>query len=70
MSLLHTSPFRPCKMVMVDGQVFPVPHEDFMQVTKNGTIIYADTGDKPWKLLNAGLVARIEFLDAQPAEQQ
>lgn len=61
-SVLHRSPFQPFKFVMIDGREFPVPHEDYAQVTLNGTIIYADTGDKPWLMLNAGLVARIEYL--------
>lgn len=62
LSVLHAQPFRPFKLVMVDGKEYPVPHEDFAHVIKDGTIIYADTGDKPWKMLNANLVARVEFL--------
>lgn len=67
LGLLHSSPFRPFKMVMVDGVEFPVPHEDFMHVTKDGTIIYDDSGARPWRMLNAKLVARVEFLEAEPA---
>jgi hypothetical protein len=48
---------------MIDGTEYPVPHEDFTWVTPNGTIIYADTTDRPWKMLDANLVARIEFLE-------
>jgi hypothetical protein len=65
LSVLHASPFRPFKLIMIDGNEYPVPHEDFAHVIKTGTIIYADTGDRPWKMLNADLVARIEFLEEE-----
>lgn len=68
LSVLHASPFRPFKFVMVDGTEYPVPHEDFAHVIKDGTIIYADTGYTPWKMLNANLVTRVEFL-AEAAER-
>lgn len=67
LGVLHASPFRPFKLIMVDGNVFPVPHEDFVHVTKDGTIIYDDSGARPWKMLNASLVTRLEFLGEETA---
>lgn len=37
LALLHAMPFRPFKMIMIDRKEFPVPHEDFAHVTKDGT---------------------------------
>ena len=65
LSTLRASPFRAFKMIMIDGRQYPVPHEDFAWVTPNGTIIYFESADKPWKMLNANLVARVEFLEEQ-----
>ena len=67
LGLLHATPFRPFKLIMIDGHVFPVRHEDFAHVTKDGTIIYEDAGAGPWKMLSAALVARVEFLEEEPA---
>lgn len=66
LSILQAIPFRPFKLVMVDGNAFPVSHEDFIHVLRNGTIIYDDSGEKPWRMLNANLVARIDFFE-EPA---
>ena len=66
-SVLHSSPFRAFRMVMLDGKTFPVPHEDFMWVSRSGTIMYGDDGINPWKMLNAALVVRIEYTEEQPA---
>ena len=67
LSVLRSSPFRPFKMIMVDGKEFPVAHEDFMWVSPNGTVIYAEVDDRPWKMLNANLVSRVEFLEESTA---
>lgn len=67
LGVLRKAPFQPFKFVMIGGRKFPVPHEDHAQVTKNGTIIHSDTGERPWPMLNANLVARIEFLEQTAA---
>ena len=57
--LLHTSPFRPFEIRMVDGSRYLVPHEDFLNVTRSGSVIY-DDGNSVYKTLNVTLISEID----------
>ena len=57
--LLHTNPFHPFAIRLVDGATYAIPHEDFLSVTKSGNVIF-DDGEKTYKTINAALIAEID----------
>ncbi|MBX7122892.1 MAG: hypothetical protein K1X42_12255 [Opitutaceae bacterium] len=55
--LLRAQPFQSFSIVMVNGRIFHVPHEDFLLIGLSGNVIY-DDGDQI-KNINATLVSEI-----------
>jgi hypothetical protein len=62
--LIRRNPFHPFDVKMVDGQIYHVPHEDFLTVTRSGMVFY-DDGETIHKTLNVTLI--LEIVDGTPA---
>ena len=40
--LIHSQPFHPFTIVMINGKAFHVPHEDFIFIGRSGNVVYDD----------------------------
>jgi len=56
---LHTQPFEPFTIRLVDGRGLPVPHPDFVAVGPRRVVVVAQ--DNSWTVLEPILVVSLDY---------
>lgn len=58
---LSTEPFKPFSLRLTDGSLVPVPHPEFILITRGGRTAYVNTEGERVKILDLALITAIEF---------
>ena len=58
---LHAEPFKPFSLRLTDGSLLPVPHPDFIAVSRGGRTVIVFTEGENFSILDLGLVTAIEL---------
>ena len=60
-STLHSQPFKPFALRLTDGSLVPVPHPEYMVVSKGGRTAIVNTEGEKFSIVDLGLVTAIEI---------
>jgi hypothetical protein len=66
---LKAQPFKPFMVCLVDGRRYYVPHSEFMYVPvgmRHTTVFYSNEEEQAMTILDAAMIASIEFGDTRP----
>ena len=57
---LHASPFKPFALRLTDGTLLPVPHPDFVSLTRGGRTVIVHKEGEHFSILDLALVTALE----------
>ncbi len=60
-SSLHAQPFKPFSLRLPDGSLVPVPHPEFMVLSRTGRTAAINTDGDKYSIVDLGLVTAVEF---------
>jgi hypothetical protein len=62
---MHAVPWRPFTICMADGRAIPVPHPDFISISRGGRTVVVTAVDEEFEMIDVFLILSIKTKGSQ-----